>query len=247
MRNPMTILLAAVALLGALAMSAAAREWEWSYNPGTRWPEDYGWKLNSQDPPAKRWIEGGQIHFDSRPPYGSWAAYDVEFPHGGIHPEHDETFIMRARVKVDYVSKFFGDASMGVWADNRYGDGFLFGVSRVWAGAGNRSAEIEPYVFHDYELRSRDMRAYDFFIDGKLAWKGNFVYGGGGTPYVGWGDGSTNYGVSHWDYVSFAMVSDARKSFARDSVRDRVLAPEPSTILVVGWLLSIWPRARSGT
>jgi hypothetical protein len=149
-------------------------------------------------------------------------------------------------VKVDYVSKFFGDSLIGLWADNLYGGTFSFGVNEVFGPLGKR-ANIEPYVFHEYEVRTRDVRSYRFFVDGEFAWEGSFVWGGGGfTRYIVWGDGSSNYGVSHWDYVSFQIVSDARPISAHEKSYETGIAPEPATIVIVGTVLAVWPRVRAG-
>ena len=76
------------------------------------------------------------------------------------------------------------------------------------------SAPFEPEIYHEYELRSPDMRTYEMYIDGYYAFEGVF-WQSVWTNKVGWGETNTASAcLSSWDYFRFGVV------------------PEPSTTLM---------------
>jgi len=67
-----------------------------------------------------------------------------------------------------------------------------------------------PYLWHSYRVVSSDMRAYDLFIDGRLAHHGTFRYICPGS-YISWGDGTQGAAsLHHWDYVRVGVVPEPR-------------------------------------
>ena len=87
--------------------------------------------------------------------------------------------------------------------------GFGFDETTIYSGfESGVNATFEPGVFHEFELRSEDMRSYDLLIDGELAMSGSFWESLSGT-WVGWGDCVEGYAsLSRWDYVRFGVVPE---------------------------------------
>jgi hypothetical protein len=135
-----------------------------------------------------------------------------------VDPQPGETFSLRWRLKVDEVSGY-QDPAISVTSDAAgpnefYRASFGFGVDEVHVGFGHAvSIPIVAGVFHEYELRSSDMRSYEFYIDGAFAMAGAFaeVFG---PPRVTWGQGADGArSLAEWDYVRFG-VSPEPSAFA---------------------------------
>jgi hypothetical protein len=66
----------------------------------------------------------------------------------------------------------------------------------------------EPLVFHEFELRSDDMREYQLYVDGAPAFEGQFSMASTAS-WVAFGDmvvgGS---GLVSWDHVRFGVVPE---------------------------------------
>jgi hypothetical protein len=85
---------------------------------------------------------------------------------------------------------------------------------------------FEPGVFHTYELRSFDMRAYEFLIDNTVVRNGVFAEVITASE-VSWGDswqGSAS--LARWDYFEFGVV------------------PEPQGIVALGLFCVLFSASR---
>ncbi len=68
--------------------------------------------------------------------------------------------------------------------------------------------EFKPGAFHEFELRSADMRGYELYADGAFAVEGVFFESLFG-PGIWWGDfvrGSSS--LAAWDYFRFGVVPE---------------------------------------
>ena len=207
------LLFGAVAL--ALLVSPAWGEPYWIAYEGNDFPENEGWVRYASDPPAERWLDGGSLCIDSRSDLQITENYTLYFD-GGLDPDPAETFIMRWRLKVHEATPW-EDPGVYVISDELWTVSFVFAEGYVLSThEANALAEFEPGVFHEFELRSGDMRSYELYIDGDLGIQGAFFEGLFSTR-VGWGD-TVRGGASlaTWDYFRFGVV------------------PEPS-----GWLLAL--------
>jgi hypothetical protein len=69
--------------------------------------------------------------------------------------------------------------------------------------------ELEPGVFHEFEMRSSDMARYRLYIDGTAAIEGEF-FKDGPPPIIAFGDLTTNGSLAEWDYFRFGVVPEPR-------------------------------------
>jgi hypothetical protein len=184
----------------------------WITYEGDAFPENDGWTRVHGSMPAERWLDDGKLFIDSRADLAIYDYVKMTFD-GNLDPGPGETFVMRWRLRVDDEEGFY-DPAIGVTSnevapDVFYRAAFGFREDRVLSALETGvSAPLEPGIFHEYELRSFDMRAYALYIDGDLAIRGVFTEVFGPTR-VSWGDtvsGATS--LSEWDYVQFGVVPE---------------------------------------
>ena len=86
-----------------------------------------------------------------------------------------------------------------------------------------KHAPFEPGVFHEFELRTRDMRDYELYIDGNLAISGSFWLSLTWSRAF-WGD-SIQGGASlaRWDYFRFGVVPEPNSLLALLAIAPCVL------------------------
>jgi hypothetical protein len=197
--------IALFALAVGTALPLAADQY-WIAYEGNDFPENEGWSRYSSEPPAQRWLAGGSLFIDSR------ANVDITESYGmirkqGFDPGPGETFIMRWRLKVH--ESHLWDAGVAFRSDEVYAVTFLFDEgSVISAYEPIAPAQFQPGVFHEFELRSVDMRAYELRIDGALAMEGRF-FESGFFPSIGFGDivrGGAS--LAEWDYLRFGVVPE---------------------------------------
>lgn len=96
-----------------------------------------------------------------------------------------------------------------VLSDDSHAVGFVFDEDTLWSlYERNVSASFEPGIFHQFELRSGNMRSYELYIDDDLVIEGAFGASFSETS-VGWGDivrGSSS--LAEWDYFRFGVVPE---------------------------------------
>jgi hypothetical protein len=101
------------------------------------------------------------------------------------------------------------DPGVFVSSDDQYALLFAFGEGYVVSTfESNVSANFEPGIFHEFDLRSGNMRTYELYIDDQLAIEGvfskSFI-----SPLVGFGDvvrGGAS--LAEWDYFRFGVVPE---------------------------------------
>jgi hypothetical protein len=185
----------------------------WYAYEGNDFPENEGWERWVSDPAPERWLEDGDLFIDSRGLVGSSDDYGIRFD-SGVDPGPGETFIMSWRLMVEETTH--RDPGVYVHSDEAWSVSFLFDTdSLISVYEPTVYVDIEPYVYHEYEMRSSDMRNYELYIDGDLAIEGVF-FEGFFPLVVGFGDVASNTSLAAWDYFHFGVV------------------PEPATWLMVG-------------
>jgi hypothetical protein len=205
-------LMPGVGVLLSGSLSVLAAPW-WVNYEGNVFPEEQAWTRVHGSTPAQRWIDDGVHFIDSRASNAIYDYYVMTFDHP-VDPEGGETFLLSWRLKVDEEDGPLYDHSIGVTSDEAdpntfYRAGFGFREDRVLSAyEPDLWAPFEPGVFHDYEMRSSDMRTYELYIDGTRAITGPFTEVFGPTR-VSWGDtaqGATS--LTQWDFVSFGVVPE---------------------------------------
>jgi hypothetical protein len=218
------ISLALVCTLCAFPASATAEPY-WIAYEGNDFPENEGWAHIWSLPLAIRWIEDGSLVIDSRASgrTNDWYEWYPEW----MNPGPGELFVAEWRLKVDELTIGWRDPSVGVFGDDSWGVGFNFNEDTITSVfEDDVSAQFEPHVFHDFELRTADMRAYRLYIDGSLAIQGAF-WDSLTLSTVLWGDTvSGGASLARWDYFRFGVV------------------PEPASFGGIVLLLVTWHRLR---
>ena len=233
-----------VALAGWLPMlpSVAAPFWyKWD---GSRYPEeDPGWfRLwgNHQGPQqgqSNRTLINGTLEFNNVHDVGLYDGVHQNF-YGTLNPAPGEVFIAKWRLRVDQVVGnpiYPYDPSLGLFGDDGWGTGFSHGVDRVKVGIFYSTSVIvpfAPYVFHAYEMRTWDMRTFEFYLDGNLAHVGPLDHPVT-SGYVAWGDSVVGSGSkAAWDYFEMGV---------------RTEVPEPSGLMMAIMLAlhrARWSRSK---
>ena len=97
---------------------------------------------------------------------------------------------------------------MYVISDDHYAVMFVFAERYVLSThEGNVFAYFEPGMFHEFEMRSGDMRSYELYIDGELAIEG--VFSESSFPAcAGFGDVVSSWSLAEWDYFRFGVVPE---------------------------------------
>jgi len=195
-----------ISLVVAVA-SAATGDQYWIAYEGNDFPENEGSERYATDPPAQRWLEDGSLFIDSRGEGHIVDNYTVYFEDGGVDPGPGETFVMRWRLNV-HEATLWDDPGVYVNSDDLYSVAFLFGEDYLFSVyEPDVYIQLEPGVFHGFELRSGDMRSYRLYVDGGLAVEGVF-FEGLFSPRVGWGDITGAGSLAQWDYFRFGVIPE---------------------------------------
>jgi hypothetical protein len=198
-----------ITLIALLAAAVARPSPYWvEYEPANgNFPEQEGWTRYILYGGAERWFEDGAMVLDSRA-FPGICDYVQMYRPGTMDPGPGETFIMEWRLKVtEVMPRDLYDVSVVVVSDEAWGAGFEFGLNFVLSGYENEVvATFLPYVFHDFQLVSPDMRNYVLWIDGQDVATGVFIHLVG-PSLVGWGDGVEGVtSLTRWDYFRFGVV-----------------------------------------
>jgi hypothetical protein len=193
-------------------------------------PEELpGWTRMHASTPAQRWIEEGVLSIDSRASPLIYDYYEMVFDHPVDPHGPNELFVLFWRLKID--DDINHDAGIAFTSDavgpyEFYRVAFNFTEDTIISEDGQH-ASFEAGVFHEFEVRSSDMRAYVLYIDGAPAVQGLFteVFG---PARLTWGDGGyASSSLTEWDYVRLGVV-----------------VPEPSGRIAVLLLLAMLRRRR---
>ena len=189
-----------------LCVTTGRAEPYWVAYEGNDFPENEGWERASSNPPAERWLESGSLFIDSRADVVVYDNYTI-YSDGNSDPSLGETFIMRWKLKVHEATPW-DDPGVYVISDDHYAVMFVFGEGYVSSTyEANVSTEFEPGVFHEFEMRSADMRSYELYIDGHLATEGAFsesLF----PACTGFGDVVSSWSLAEWDYFRFGVVPE---------------------------------------
>jgi len=170
------------------------------------WPEEQGWsRFYSQGMPAKRWLEDGALVIDSRESTHiyDYLARDMK---GALDPDPGEMLIVQTRIKIHETFGLY-DAGFGLFSDEAWAVGFQLDTANLYSAfePGVR-VSFTPGVFHSFELRSPDMRAYELYVDTELRLRGSFKHLVS-RSFVSWGDGVQGAAsLSRWDYFRVGVV-----------------------------------------
>lgn len=199
-------LLCILSFLPLAAIAVRADEY-WIAYEADDFPENQGWTRRIFGGGANRFLDQGNLVIDSLASPQIADFYEMERP-GSIDPDPGELFVLQWRLRVDRVTRL-EDPGVALFSDESWAVGLSFGEDHVVSGFElGVSIPIAPGVFHDYELRSADMRTYGFDIDGQLARAGSFVHVVT-SSLVGWGDGTQgSASLSTWDYFRFGVVPE---------------------------------------
>ncbi len=205
----------ALLIAAATARSSPGEQYWVRYDASSGlYPEQSGYQRHTLAGGAVRYFNQGSLVLDSRASIDIVDYYE-RLMGGHLDPNGPgETFIMRWRLKIDACNGLF-DLSNGAFSDDRWGVAFGMGYDAIYSESepGN-SAHFAPDVFHDFEMRSSDMRHYGLFIDGQPALSGSFVYSVDASRIV-WGDGVQGAAsLSHWQSFEFGVVPEPGSSVA---------------------------------
>lgn len=206
-----------------LAASGLRADQYWIAYEGNDFPENQGWtRMTGPLGGAQRWIENGSLVIDSRASVQIIDANRMEL-NGNLDPDPGELFVAQWGLRIDEVIGRV-DPAVGIFSDDKWAAAFQFDETTIFSTFETGvSAPFARSVFHEFELRSWDMRSYELYIDGNLAISG-FFWLSLIPSRVFWGD-SIQGGASlaRWDYFRFGVV------------------PEPATFLTVAlfvpWLV----------
>ncbi len=206
-------------MVSALLATVASADEYWITYEGNDFPENEGWQRISYGQP-ERWIEDGCLVIDSRGSV-SWVEFYQLNMGGNLDPGPGELFVMQWRLRID--EAYGADITVGVFSDDKWAAAFQLDADTISSVFElDTSAPFLPDVFHEFELRSSDMRSYDLYIDDDLAIEGSFWLSLTDS-LVGWGDdvqGAAS--LSRWDCFRFGVV------------------PEPSSALLFTLGLLAW-------
>jgi hypothetical protein len=187
----------------------------WVEYEGNDYPENERWTRLWNGPIAERWSEDGSLVIDARESSTTceWYNWYREM----VAPDLGELFLAQWRVKVEDFSGNWVGVNLALFSDDCWGVAFYLTDDTIRSAYETGvSAEFEADEFHNFELRSSDMRSYELYIDGAIAIEGSLwesLY----SNKVLWGKSSTGTTcLSSWDYFRFGVV------------------PEPNSALLLG-------------
>ena len=195
-----------LSLVLMLCITTGRAEPYWVAYEGNDFPENGGWVRHTTGPPPERWLEEGTLLVDSRVGPYTTDTYTVFFD-GGLDPGPGETFLMQWKLNIHEATPW-EDPGVYVVAEDHWSVLFAFGEGYLTSTyESNVYAEFEAGAFHEFEMRSTDMRQYTLYIDGDPVVHGMFVEGLQ-PSYVGWGDVTGGGSLTAWDYFRFGVVPE---------------------------------------
>ena len=123
-----------------------------------------------------------------------------------LNPGPGELLYIEWRMIVDD-ENIFGDTIITVALDDYGGDFTLnIGMDHVRDLEGFKWFDYAAGVFHTFLVCSANMVDYDLYVDGEYAFSDVFKLPTSLNSYVAWGDGSTTYSSSRWEFVRFGAA-----------------------------------------
>jgi hypothetical protein len=207
------------ACAGLSAIAARAEPYWVSYE-GNKYPENEGWRRMSFEPLADRYLENGSLVIDASQS-GATNEWYEQYP-AVVAPEAGEMFIMQWRLTVEMYTTSWGGATVCVFSDDRWALGFDMNNDTVHSAFDpGRLAHYEPGVYHEFEVRTSDMRWYALYIDGNFAFEGPF-WESLLSNKIGWGKSTSGIrSITRWDYFRYGVV------------------PEPNTVVLLGTIAGV--------
>ena len=151
----MSRLIVSLFLAGFLALPVAAEQF-WIAYEGNDYPENEGWQRIPFGGGAQRELDNGNLVIDSRASFEIADFYRVQRP---INLQTGESFILQWRLRIAEVVGL-ADPVVGAYADDGFGVGFQFGHDTLRSPLEGATVGFDPGLFHAFELRSVDLRAY---------------------------------------------------------------------------------------
>jgi len=129
----------------------------------------------------------------------TWETYSSE-DMGPVNPEPGEYLYVEWRMMV-VTDRFSGDTLVTVALDDFGGD-MTVHISRdgIHDYEGFKGYDFTPGEFHTFVIRSVNLLDYDLFVDGEYAFSDVFKTPTSLSSFVDWGDGSSSYSTSLWQY-----------------------------------------------
>jgi len=203
-RRPLRLALG-LTLLFAAALPAVAAPY-WVAYEGNDYPENEGWWYIWYDIPAQRSLVDGTLVLDTRS--DPHIAEYYQWPSADILPGPGEEFVIQWRLRVDEVDRDPGEPDIIIRADDGWITGFRYSQDKLTTVLTDIEVPVTSGVFHEYEMRSWDMRSYDLYIDGTLTLHSEFWHGlmSPGVTFGAGVQGTTS--LAAWDYVRFGVVPE---------------------------------------
>jgi hypothetical protein len=172
---------------------------------GNDYPENEGWIWSFNEPFAERWFEGGSFVVDTTGDLRTcdWYEYYTDVP----YPEQGQQLIIQWRLKVEEFCGVFSAGGIGIRTWDSWGVGFILRDHTIQSSLEpSVIASFEAGIFHEFEMRSPDMRAYALYIDGELALEGSFIEVTSSNR-IFWGESTTAGGsLCRWGYVRVGIL-----------------------------------------
>ena len=208
----MTRIIVSLMLLGCVVSTARADPY-WIAYEGNDFPENEGWTRITNGPLAERWIEDGALVIDATEETSTCDWYEM-YPEITA-PEAGEEFILQWRLKIEEFTGGWLGTTVGVFADDQWAVAFTMNHDTIRSSFESEvSAQYEPDIYHEYELRSSDMRTYEMYIDGVYAFEGEY-WQSIMSNTAGWGETTTGSScLSTWDYVRLGIIPEPNSGVA---------------------------------
>jgi hypothetical protein len=207
---------AALFLLGANL--ARADPFYLRYDATETFPEQDGWTRYGQDPEhlEKRSLEDGWLTLDGLESYSIMDYYTGGSPAFDLQPGEELRVAWRMQtLRTDLVSDYQTDPGVFVingarqYADLYIGTDFVANGGYGW-GEPDHRLWFNGGIPHTYLLTSADMQSFTLYVDGGIAFSGQFLFEAMIGPNCAcFGDAATGLrSLSIWDFFEVQVVPE---------------------------------------